>query len=66
MNLAEIGLCRVGGDTRTMHDAGALMAVAIDPEPGNQLDFLRRRFAEGVRCASMNGDDLAHQAAITS
>ncbi|MCW2756505.1 MAG: hypothetical protein JWO46_251 [Nocardioidaceae bacterium] len=57
VDLAEVRLVRVAGDPGQVLDQHAGVRVAVDPEPGDQLDLGDRLLAEPVLRVAVHGFD---------
>src|SRR5690606_24964375 len=57
MDLAQIGLCGVGFDSRSMLDCLAIMGVAANAEVGNNLDLGNELFRKPVLGIPGHRDD---------
>ena len=58
MDLTEIGLRRICGDTGPVLHLGAHVCIAGHTEAGDQLDLADGRFGEAVIGRTVNGDDV--------
>ena len=66
VNLAQVGLGRIARHPRAVLDRNALMRVAVDAEPGHELDAVLVGFDQRVRRASADGRDYCVHCASSS
>jgi hypothetical protein len=67
MNLTQISLVRITGDSRAMLYQSASMGVAFDAVPGNEADTSLVELAEGMPRAGADSDNPAgHTSSVAS